>query len=99
MFVVRRSSALVRMFVSGKKEIEDVVKGKGKTDEDLYFNRKDKELLKKLMDKLDHSVPEENNDPKVLEQYRNGAVGILKKHNIRPSEALVEDLMNWRVGH
>jgi hypothetical protein len=99
MFVVRRSRALVRMFTSSNKGIEDVVKGKGKTEEDLYFSRKDKETLKKLMDKLDQAIPEESNNPEALKKARDNLVGIIRKHNLRPTEGLVDDLMHWRIGH
>ncbi|OMJ75921.1 hypothetical protein SteCoe_24816 [Stentor coeruleus] len=99
MFVVRRSRALVRMFTSSNKGIEDVVKGKGKTEEDLYFSRKDKDTLKKLMDKLEHAIPDESHNPDALKKARDNLVGIIRKHNLRPTEGLVDDLMNWRVGH
>ena len=96
MFVVRRTPYLARMFTSGKQNIEDVIKSKGKSDEDLYFNRKDKELLKRLVDKLD--TAEDLNDPAVAKRCRDNLLNILKKHNLRPSEALLEDLTTWKAG-
>jgi len=96
MFVVRRAPVLARMFTSNKN-IEDVVKNKGKADEDIYFNRKDKELLKKLVDKLDHST-EDLSDPEVAKKSREALVTVLKKHNTRPSEAMIEDLVTWKAG-
>jgi hypothetical protein len=97
MFVVRRAPVLARMFTSSKTTIEDAVKNKGKADEDIYFNRKDKELLKKLVDKLDHST-EDLSNPEVAKKSREALVTVLKKHSIRPSEALIEDLVNWKAG-
>lgn len=97
MFVVRRTPYLVRMFSSSKQNIEDVIKNKGKSDEDLYFNRKDKELLKKLIDKIENTT-EDLNDPVVAKRCRDNLMNILKKHNLRPSEALLDDLTTWKAG-
>lgn len=97
MFVVRRAPVLARMFTSSKQSIEDVIKTKGKADEDIYFNKKDKELLKKLVDKLDHST-EDLNDPEVSKKSREKLMTVLKKHNVRPSEALIDDLTSWKAG-
>jgi hypothetical protein len=97
MFVARRSLVLARMFHSSKTGIEDVVKNKGKTEEDIYFTRKDKETLKNLMDKLEHAIPEDNS-PEILKKHKESLLGILKKHNLRASEALLDDIMTWRQG-
>ena len=96
MFAVRRSYALVRMFNSGKAGIEDVVKTKGKADEDLYFSKKDKETLKNLMAKLDQAIPEDSTNPALLKKSREALIVVIKKHNIRPSESLLEDIMTWK---
>ena len=96
MFVVRRSWGVVRMFNSGKSGIEDVVKNKGKADEDLYFSRKDKETLKALMSKLDHAIPEDSSNPEILKKNRDTLLGIMRKHNMRPSDGLIEDILTWK---
>jgi hypothetical protein len=97
MFVVRRAPLLARMFTSSKQNIEDVIKSKGKTDEDLFFNKKDKDLLKKLVDKLENTTADLS-DPAVAKRCRDNLLNILKKHNIRPSEALLEELTTWKAG-
>ena len=95
MFVARRSLALVRMFNSGKEGIEDVVKGRGRAQEDVYFSKKDKESLKKLMSKLDSAIADESS-PDVLKKHRENLVGIMRKHNMRPSDSLIEDILTWK---
>lgn len=98
MFVVRRSRALARMFTSTNHGIEDVIKNKGKTEEDLYFNRKDKETLKRIMDKLDQTIPDDANNPEKLKKAREKLVEVMKKHNLKLSEGFIDDMMSWRVG-
>ncbi len=85
------------MYSSGKQNIEDTIKNKGRGDEDVYFNRKDKELLKKLVDKID-STTVDLNDPVIAKKCRDNLLNVLKKHNLRPSEALLEDLTTWKAG-
>ncbi|OMJ86615.1 hypothetical protein SteCoe_11830 [Stentor coeruleus] len=98
MLVVRRSLCLVRKFVSTNHGIEDVIRNKGKTDEDLYFVRKDKQILKALMDKLDQAIPDDANNPEKMKKSRDGLVEVIRKHNIKPSEGFIEDLIDWKVG-
>ena len=100
MFVVRRSWSIVRMFNSGKTGIDDVVKNKGKADEDLYFSRKDKEALKILMNKLDSAIPDDSHNPEIQKKNKDALLGLFRKHNIRPNEGMIEDLLTWKsTGH
>ena len=78
MFVVRRSWSIVRMFNSGKTGIDDVVKNKGKADEDLYFSRKDKEALKILMNKLDSAIPDDSHNPEIQKKIRMHSLDYLE---------------------
>lgn len=98
MFVVRRSRALVRMFNSSKKGIEDLLKERGNSEEGIYFKRKDKEILKTIIDKLEKSIQEES-DPDVIKKNRDNLVEIIKKHNLQPTEDFVDEIMDWRVDH
>lgn len=88
----------VRMFNNDKADFDgSLLKKKGKGDEDIYFNRKEREQLKNLLHKLedageqDGAIQSEN-----AQEARHNLLAVLSKHSIRPSEGLIEDILSWK---
>lgn len=96
--LLRRSALLsVRPFSVPFTQIDDM-KNKGKGDEETYFTRKDRELLKKMLEKVEeHTLaPEELKEAE--ERHRATLLKISRSHNLRLTESVVEDLLKWRRG-
>lgn len=97
-----RSSRLVRFFNSQYdrplSEKSDILKQKGKADEDIYFNRKEKEALKSLLNKLEEAETEEVNPEESIKKHESILLALAKQHDLRLSEVLIDDLVKWRRG-
>jgi hypothetical protein len=96
--LLRRSALLsVRPFSVHFSQIDDM-KNKGKGDEETYFTRKDRELLKKMLEKVDeHTLaPEELKEAE--ERHRATLLKISRSHSLRLTDSVVEDLLKWRRG-
>ena len=96
MFVARKSLGILIRCMSGKQEIESIIRAKEKTEEDIYYGRKDREVMRKIRDNLDRPIPADKNDPEVIQRHREELIRIIRKHNLRPSEAFVNDILYWK---
>lgn len=74
------------------------MKNKGKGDEDTYFTRKDRELLKKMLNKIDDQVMEPEELRAAEDRHRTSLLKIARSHNLRLTDVVVEDLLKWRRG-
>jgi hypothetical protein len=79
-------------------QVEDVIKEKGRGDEDTYFNRKDRENLRKLLEKIEDTTADPEDLRKVQERQREKLMGVLRTHSLRVSEVVIEDLLRWKRG-
>ena len=96
-----RSARLVRFFSQTDKPMNDrahILRQKGKGDEDLYFNKKEKEALKSLLNKLDQSEEEEASPEESIKKHRAALLSLARQHDLRLSDVLIDDLVKWRRG-
>jgi len=76
-------------------ENEKPLKGREKAFEDMYFNKKDKEALQNLLNKLRRNVEptiHEHNAEKVELKK------ILAKYKLQVPETGIEELLTWKRG-
>jgi hypothetical protein len=96
-----RSARLVRFFSQTDKPLNDrahILKQKGKGDEDIYFNKKEKEALKTLLNKLEHGEEEEASPEESIKKHRAALLSLARQHDLRLSDVLIDDLVKWRRG-
>ena len=96
-----RSARLVRFFSQTDKPLNDrahLLRQKGKGDEDLYFNKKEKEALKSLLNKLEQSEEEELSPEESIKKHRAALLSLARQHDLRLSDVLIDDLVKWRRG-
>lgn len=97
--LLRQSALLsVRRFAVIFRQADDTMKGKGKGDEETYFTRKDRELLKKMLEKVDEQVMEPEELIAAEERHRTSLLKLARSHNLRLTDVVVEDLLKWRRG-
>ena len=73
------------------------MKNKEKADEDIYISRMEKEAMKVLWTKIDKKIPEDTTNPEIILKDRQSLIGIMKKHNLKLSEALIGDILVWKL--
>ena len=71
---------------------------KRRGDEDVYFSRKDKENLKKLVKKLEAVSDEPEESPEADQQRRRKLLSLVSAHNVRLPERVLDDLIRWKKG-
>ena len=76
------------------KSFSDVFKNREKAEEDVYVNKQERELMKKLLKKIktEHNPDHESNEINELK-------AIFKKHNIEASNTLIGEIQKWRDVH
>ncbi|CAG9326122.1 unnamed protein product [Blepharisma stoltei] len=102
--LVWRASQTFRFFQPKIRAIHDQkpsegtsLKKKGKGDEEIYFSKIENDQ-KGLVNKQEVAEEEPEiaieNDKEAISKF----LTLLDKHNIRPSESLIEDILNWKKG-
>jgi hypothetical protein len=78
----------------------DLFKDKEKVEEKLYIEKHERELMKKLLEKLE--TKGELDQPTTIHDHhipdRNRVREIFKKHNMNASNKLVDALIRWKRG-
>jgi len=74
------------------------MKGKGKGDEETYFTRKDRDLLKKMLEKVDEQVLKPEELKAAEERHRLALLKLARSHSLRLTDVVLEDLLKWRRG-
>jgi hypothetical protein len=80
------------------RQAEEIIKEKGRGDEESYFNRKDRENLRKLLEKIEDTAADPEDLRKVQERQRERLLGVLRSHSLRVSDVVIEDLLRWKRG-
>ena len=93
--VITRGLAQAR-FVSTKIEEELDLKRRGAEDD--YVNRKDRENLRRLLQKMEDMAVEISEHDQLADRRRARLMNILNGHNVHLPEKLIEDLMKWKNG-
>eukprot|EP00345_Euplotes_harpa_P000368 CAMPEP_0168324958 /NCGR_PEP_ID=MMETSP0213-20121227/4404_1 /TAXON_ID=151035 /ORGANISM="Euplotes harpa, Strain FSP1.4" /LENGTH=114 /DNA_ID=CAMNT_0008327355 /DNA_START=20 /DNA_END=364 /DNA_ORIENTATION=- len=79
------------------------LKDKGKGDEERFFQEQEREVLKRLLKKLEaeeanKTQKKEESSSSDDEKNQEGLQDILKKHNIKEDSKLAKDLKEWQKG-
>ncbi|CAG9322137.1 unnamed protein product [Blepharisma stoltei] len=88
----------MRMFSDKEPYEGSILKKKGKGDEEIYFNKKEKEQLRNLLHKLEDAAGEPEAAVENDRESRAKLLQVLSKHNIRASESLLDDILSWKKG-
>eukprot|EP00358_Blepharisma_japonicum_P001574 CAMPEP_0202954224 /NCGR_PEP_ID=MMETSP1395-20130829/50639_1 /ASSEMBLY_ACC=CAM_ASM_000871 /TAXON_ID=5961 /ORGANISM="Blepharisma japonicum, Strain Stock R1072" /LENGTH=90 /DNA_ID=CAMNT_0049669621 /DNA_START=1188 /DNA_END=1460 /DNA_ORIENTATION=+ len=75
-----------------------ILKKKGKGDEEIYFNKREKEQLRNLLHKLEDAAGEPELTVESDRETKAKLLAVLAKHNIRASESLLDDIVSWKKG-
>lgn len=75
----------------------ELFKDKEKVEEKIFIDKKERDLMKKLLEKLQTSEPEHHR-PDEKNPDKDRLEEILKKHNKKIPNELIEDLLHWKKG-
>ena len=80
------------------ESIRDILKRKELAEEDIYMSKKDKEAIRKQMEKLKQQEMEMQEELRVKDEDRRKLIQILRENNARLPDHTIESILKWKSG-
>ncbi|CAD8211321.1 unnamed protein product [Paramecium pentaurelia] len=76
----------------------DILKDKDKGDETVYFTKEDQKLMSKLLKKMKENNDKQKSSSSNEKEDKEDLQKILSRYKINYTDALIDEVLNWKKG-